>query len=475
MHNNCICNEYRSLVERHLAAVSPRPDTHYWNTITNLTQKFYIYKLERLRFTDIINRYSGEKRKRYYNAALYIKEFGLRRRHCKVKMFIKNDRSPVDKLISKAPRAIQFRAPEINLMMMQYVKPFEDCYYRELKYGVVSDSRVIAKGLNWRERAQLLVDKASFFRHPRFVMLDHSSFDNSITMQMIKTTHRKYRLVFGKQINSCFRHQIRNKGRTRMGIRYVVPGTRMSGDADTALGNTLINLDAIWGALWSSNIEKYDMLVDGDDAIVIIEDGANIDYEQFARMGLRTKVSETLNIHHAEFCQSRIVLTPEPVFVRNPYKVISHAPYARRSYQGRYDDWLSAVGMCERACNAGVPVLQVFADQLAQLGTGKPIFDRDLRRRMEGMVVNSRPVVDIARLTFYEAWNISPPMQLLLEDLLTSQGICDRRNKQTYFRFSYDRKDDESLQRQRTWYESSVECSSGSWWCGRTGGYRSIY
>nr|QTJ63634.1 RNA-dependent RNA polymerase [Hymenopteran tombus-related virus] len=474
MHGSCICNEYRSLTERHLKDHGQRIDEVWWKKLTLETEKFYNTKLQPFTFQEVISGYEGVKKRRYEKALNYIMEYGLQPKHARVKMFIKNDRFPLDKLASKAPRAIQYRTPEINLVMAKYIKPFEHHYYKELTYGVKSATRVIAKGLNWRQRAEILIEKASYFNKPKFYLLDHSSFDATISVPMLRSTHRKYVKVFGRHVRKLFQCQVNNKCWTKFGIKYTVQGTRMSGDADTACGNTIINLDAIYGVLQASDIKKYDMLVDGDDAVLIVENESHLDTDIFRKAGLNTKVQICHNILDVEFCQSRIIFTPDPIFVRNPYKVISHAPYCRRTYPRRYDDWLSAVGMCELACNPGVPILAAFGKALSSLGTGKRLFDNDLLRRMEGMKVEEKKITLQARESFYRAWNVSPPMQEIIEQCITSYSINDKVNEHTIFRFSFDNKDVESLQRQRAWYECSTEHSGSCWWNGGTGGYRSI-
>nr|WKV33862.1 MAG: RNA-dependent RNA polymerase [Riboviria sp.] len=421
--------------------------------ITRETEKFYPDKLTPIGLGKIVERYQGAKKRMYYKAMTRLKEEGYKERYGAVRMFVKNERFPDEDIVRKPPRAIQYRSPEFNLMFMKYTIPFEEHYYESLNYGSASGTRVIAKGLNPAQRGELFLEKLKYFKTPVFTMLDYTAYDSTILKEHIKSTHRKYEKAFGKgTLRWIQKQQCNNKGRTRHGIRYKVEGTRMSGDADTGLGNTIINCDSIYGALKLAGVEKYDWLCDGDDAVIITEKKVELSFKE---NGFIAKLSYTTDVHQVEFCQSRIVLTPEPIFVRHPRKIMSSTAMCRVPY-GKYNGWLAAVGMCEAACNPGVPINQAFGEKLMKLPYRKMIMDRDVKRRMEGSVVKHKDVTQIARLTYYLAFGVPPPVQEMLEQQITS----DDKN------YNYDNKDDESLRRTWTWSQLSSEFGSCGWWCG---------
>lgn len=455
VHNNCICNEARALCERHL--VERRKvlvNEREWMNVARETKQYYRDKLTPLRYRTVIEGYSGNKKRRYIRALDNLRNGGLEPKHARVKMFVKNERFDSWAIERKPPRAIQYRTPEYNLCLMRYIKAFEEWYYPKLKYGVVSGTRIIAKGLNWKQRAELLVQKASHFVKPKYIMTDYTAFDSTIDVPHLKSTHSKYRKVFGAPLR-LLNAQINNVGKTRHGIKYRVRGTRMSGDADTACGNTIVNLDAIHGVLRKSGISKYDMLVDGDDSVIIVEDESEYDVGYYEQLGLVVKHEVVHHLADVEFCQSRIVWTAAgPLFVRHPCKVLSNGALCRRDYPGRYDSWLAAVGACEKACNPGVPVLSVFGSVLDGLSASK-LYDDDLKRRMEYMKMEdcSVAITMEARASMTRAWGIPIDVQIGLEKVIAEECM------------SYDLKDDEQLQRTRTWYECRYEPSSRSWWC----------
>lgn len=431
-----------------------RVDEEVWRRFTRETESFYDQKLEPITFGEIIAGYTGNKKKRYERAREYLCEHGLQEKHARIQMFVKNERFPLKDIKVKPPRAIQYRTPEYNLVFMKYTKPFEDHYYPRLHYGAVSKTRVIAKGMNNQERAEVFMEKCSYFARPVFYCMDYSAFDSTIMKTHLLSTHRKYIRVFGKRVKRIARMQIKNKGVTRCGIKYEVQGTRMSGDADTGLGNCIVNLDAIYAVLKLSGIQKYDMLIDGDDAVIIVEQGEELDVSHYAKMGLVVKAKRTDDIHQVDFCQSRLVFRPEPLWVRNPKRAMSNTAMCKRHYPD-FSQWLASCGECELAVNYGVPILMAYGSSLSTF-SNKRVFDRDLQRRMELAVPEKDEVTDIARLTFYQAFGTPPPLQIMLEEEIAQVIAFYKENLNNV----------EQLQRTWTWSELGHEFGSCSWWCG---------
>lgn len=405
----------------------------------------------------MVNKYTGAKKRAYVRALENLRANGLEERHTRVKMFIKVDKMAQETVETKPPRAIQYRAPEYNLKLSRYIQAIEEEYYPTLTYG--TSSRVIAKGLNQIERAKLIIGKKLHYAQPLFLQLDHSAFDASISVQWLKETHAKYLKVCPfRKFHKLLKRQLLNIGETRSGIKYRIKGTRMSGDPDTALGNTIINLDAIYFVLTSSGITKFDMLVDGDDSIVIIEkeDYKLYQHQLFETLGFNTKISITDKLERAEFCQSRIVMTNPPKFVRNPCRAVSHAVCTPNTFhKDAYNWWLNAVGRCEISLNSGVPVLQALGQSL-QSGQ-KELWTDELKERMRyEQLIGASPITPAARESFHRAWGIEPWLQCWLEETLLANRVLDLENSENA----------QSISRSRSGMERRVELSSSSWWCG---------
>lgn len=422
VHANCICNEYLSLTNRHLVDRTYIGfDRTLWLKIARQTRKYYPTGLRPVSYQDVIDAYQGQKKRAYTHARENLTTMGYEPQMARVRMFVKPDRYPYEDCIEKDPRAIQYRSLEFNLELGRYIKPFEHYIYENLHYGVVSNTRVIAKGLNQYERAELLIAKADHFREPRYLLVDHSRFDSTINIDHLRTTHRKYQKAFNsKRLQKLLNAQKRNVGWTKGGIKYMAYATRMSGDPDTGCGNSVINADCIWGFLRESGILKYDFLIDGDDSVIIVEREhvQGLDWGIFAKLGFDTKHEVVDCIEQAEFCQSRVVYAQRPVFVRNPLRAMSHSLASRKQYGYKtWDRWLTAVGMSELAANQGIPVMQPYAQQLSKLA---PVgfFDDQLSylARTLKPTRTTIPIHETTRVSFERAWGISPAMQRVIEN-----------------------------------------------------------
>nr|QNM37815.1 hypothetical protein [Thrips tabaci associated tombus-like virus 1] len=344
---------------------------------------------------------------------------GLQPNHKIVNMFVKPDRLSEEGVAEKAPRAIQFRHPCFNLVFSKYTKPMEHEFYPKLTYGNLSGTRAVAKGLNNYERAELVLDKASYFDDPAYLLIDHSKFDSTINVDHLKSTHRKYNSCFhSAQLRKLLEAQLKCTGYTKSGIKYATRGTRMSGDADTGLGNTIVNLDCLWGFLYESGINKYDMLLDGDDSIVIVEraDLVKLRPDMFGKLGFDTKLDIVTDIADVEFCQCKIIFAERPVFSRDPMRVLSHVQSMRTRpcKWEQVQEWMAGVGACEVACNAGVPVLQVFGEFFK---TPKAVkVDEDFKHRWDlHRGIQPTVISNEARVSFARAWGIDIHTQLLME------------------------------------------------------------
>lgn len=453
-------------------------DRNLWREVDLAARRFYKgISVTPCRYEDIVARYRGGKRKAYYGAMLKLRETGWRDQYAIVSMFVKPDRYPSGQCAAKDPRAIQFRSMQFNLAFGAFIKPIEDVVYHTLTYGVISNTRVIAKGLNPYERADLLLHKAGHFRKPAFVLLDHSRFDSTINVDHLRTTHRLYKSMCpSKFLARLCRAQINNVGYSKSGIKYRAKGTRMSGDADTALGNSLVNAHCLYGFV--RHLDTYDFLLDGDDSVLIVEasDVARLDRGLFGRLGFDTKMQVVYDLDEVEFCQAKIVLAQRPVFMRNPTRAMSHAMVARKAYhRPMWHRWLSAVGHCERAANIGVPILQAFGDQLASL-SDRPFFDDEMAYKIDLLDFKrkSQPVLADARASVAVAWGIPWDIQVLMETYpYTASAFVFSKTekwlKQTYSRYKpvylkyYGELADKSADI-RACVESAPQSSGSGWW-----------
>lgn len=417
-HAGCVCNEMRALHNRHLIDRSNiKTVAGYFSKMARkVGREFETPMVSPVGYWTIINGYTGPKRATYMRAYENIKDVGFDKRWTYVKMFVKPDKFPLDKAMSKPPRAIQYRTPEYNLLVGRYLKPIEEEFY---KLKSPSGYRFVAKGLNNVQRAELLQTISADYDDPVYILLDHVAYDSSITKEHLRATHKFYRR-FNKSrfLQQLLKYQLKNKGFTRHGIKYRVDGTRMSGDYDTALGNTYINYIVLRSWLRMCHV-RGDIMLDGDDSVVVIErrNMHKLDYDHFQSCGFETTVTVASSIDEVEFCQSRFLPTNPPRFARDPIRALSRLNVSVKDYHGK--GWLryqAGIGMAEMAVNNGVPILYEVGYKLSLL-SNSPIYDTEMHYKLQ--LHQPLPIDDDVRQAFSRAFNIPPALQIKIESEFT--------------------------------------------------------
>jgi len=418
-HASCICNETRALFNRHLVDRSHIGfDKSYFQRMARkVMRELPVTDIPPCSYWNIINGYAGSKRNAYMRAYDNIKLHRFDKRWTYVKMFVKPDKYPEDACRDKAPRAIQYRSPEFNLLLARYLKPIEEEFYSMLSPG---GFRFVAKGLNNVERAELLKSQSDTFNDPCYVLLDHSAFDSTINECHLRTTHKFYsKMNQSKFLQFLLHFQIHNKGFSKHGIKYNIKGTRMSGDYDTALGNSFVNYVCLRSWLRINNV-RGEIILDGDDSILTIE-RANLDrmnFDHFAKCGFETKMEVVYSLSEVEFCQSKYLPTTPPRFSRNPVRALSRLNISLRDYHGSgWARYQAGVGRGEMAVNQGVPVLYAVGKKLASLHN-RPIYDSDTAYKVQ-VTITDLPITDEVRIAYYNAWGITPTEQVKIESSYT--------------------------------------------------------
>lgn len=415
VHSTCMCNELVALHNRHLIDRSYIAyDDAYFKTNFRRVSKGWKYPLVmRNTYLDVAMSYAGRKRKIYLSARKQLLMEGMTQRDYIIKMFVKQDRYEESLIRDKMPRAIQARTPKFNLKLATYLQPFEHLFYVEPGLGP-SGTRVVSKGMNPHEIALLFVKKAGYFDDPVYISCDHSKFDSTVRVEHLRAEHRIYLKSYpSKVLAGLLRAQINNKGFSRHGIKYSIRGTRMSGDYNTGLGNSLLNRAVLES--WVINI-KHEIILDGDDSIVIVEanDLNKLDRSHFTKMGFETTLEIHREITNVDYCQARLVLCDPPVMCRNPCRALSNAAVCLRKYPIHlYREWMSSVFDCLVKTHVGIPLYHVLKHHVRKFR----LVDEDYNRKMEGFDNSVVRVMD--REAFAKTWNLTPHNQLLIENELS--------------------------------------------------------
>lgn len=375
----------------------------------------------------IANGYTGGKRKVYLRACKWIDYEGYRPRDSRLSMFIKPDKYPEDVIRAKPPRAIQFRSPKYNLMLAAFLKGLEHSFYENAQHM----GRAIAKGRNPQQRAADLLEKVACFRKPVFFNSDYSKMDSCVRPEMQWMIFRKFYLKKhrSKLLSLLLKAQLRNVGVTKHGIRYGVRGTRASGDYNTGFENTLINWLILRDMERMAGV-KTASYIDGDDAILIVEEWDAETYRRcfeanIGAYGFEVKLKQFKTLGQTPFCQSKLIEAEVPFMARDPIRALSNHNISLKNYPKQVWPRLQEAKMlCEYWSNPGSPVLMPIANLM--LSGVKPLLDVEqtyILQLLSG--VRERPVTQLARLLYHEAWGISPHEQFQLEQApaLVSCGV----------------------------------------------------
>lgn len=459
VHKTCCCNELVALHNRHLIDRKIAFDISYWKSRSRMiTSQWKFPDVQRATLWSCVMAYSGGKRRVYASAYRELLLTGQRRTDHNITMFVKQDKYALNEIEDKMPRAIQYRSPRYNLLLASYLRPFEHEFYQLPGLGP-SETRVITKNLNKRQIAALFMEKAACFMSPVYISADHSKFDSTINTDHLKTEHAVYDKCFRNgQLRKLLHHQINNKGYTRSGIRYSIVGTRMSGDYNTGLGNSLINRIVLES--WLVGI-KHEIMLDGDDSVIIVEafDLPRLKMDHFTKMGFITKMDFTEEITEVEYCRSRLVLGTHITMCRNPWRALSHMAVTTKQYHPAvYRDWFSGVAECEASSNFGMPIYT----SLMKVVGPRVVKDEEYHRKMQFEEVGVSDTVN--RAGFENTFGISTSLQIAIENRISMYTGYNFKKLQKYKNINKDNyksalnNDYDTAQQQET--QRSIESTS---------------
>lgn len=393
VHANCMHNEASALLMRSLAPPPAREreglGDRFLEAFTKLQGICSRFRGSRWSHLETAYSYTGALRRRYIEAERSLRMDGpLVRKDWYLTAFLKAEKVKAEKVTK--PRMIFPRSPRYNLELATWLKPFEHWLWGNLtadKFFGGSKTRVCAKGLSPRERANLIVRKFRQFKDCVCFEVDGAAFEAHISREQLIQEHKCYLRAFrgSKGLRKVLGHQLTLEGVTAGGWKFRRDGGRASGDYNTGMGNTLIMLAAVYSALQGRGF-PWDVLADGDNAIIFVE---SCNYHA-AQEGFYQRVLDecghemvlerpAVSIEQIRFGQSAPVLLSHRVgwtMVREPVKVLSGVLSSHRwmtePVGGRR--WAAGVGRCELSLARGLPMLQSMAlDILEQTEGSKPL------------------------------------------------------------------------------------------------------
>lgn len=424
--SRCTSNEYKSIVNRHVVPQLDCTDEAVGKMFVVADRIIEIlrpYGLQPLSRTEVIETRPPRIKKRYRNVLYNDLSPGMG------KSFIKFEKKELDydKSIfadEEVPRLIQYRSSSYTLELARFTVVMEKALQQCMddvpdNFGLP----FIAKGLDPIGRAKLLRKMWSHFRDPVAHLIDHSKFDSMVNCYHHYVERKIMVDVFqSKLLGWLYKQQVNNRFISQNGIKYDFPFRRCSGDANTSLGNSLINY-----CILRSCYPDAAIVVDGDDSVVITGTvSSKIDFTEF---GMKTKHEEVTCFEQIEFCQSRPVHTPIGwVMCRNPLRAIARMN-VRLGKQPNLRDWFWTVGVGEGLCSAYMPIITSMAKRFRKQGWGGKyalwMLEAGERYRIRTSMYSSRFYYpdDSTRASFAIAWGISPDLQRHWEERLEASVL----------------------------------------------------
>lgn len=455
-HEGCVHNEVRSLAGRVLREV-PLPDPMMISELDYTTQSL-AKRLDGLCYVaeqdQVLSLLPQKKRKLYLRELQSLSDYPLTKRDRLVKAFVKNEKLQILEKDGD-PRMIQARTPRFNLVFATYTKPMEHALYT-LKHPITG-RKLIAKGLNLRQRAWQMRQMWESKRNPVSCQNDLSRFDAHVNLPMMECLHRFYlALIHDPLLRELLQVQLRNKGFTQHNNVYEVTASVMSGDMTTALGNcvlvaavvltyqrlllqgsSLVFTKSQVAMLNSLSLREkvIEVVLDGDDHVMIMEKELLPLVQEslpkfWASLGHSLKIEGvTDQFERITFCQHRPFKNDHLwEMVPDPRKVLATSfvvTGAHASTNESASEYLGTLWDARAILHQGVPVLGPLFARLAKentrrmrnVGTSLDGIERllssDGRTRVHGQNITAEK-----RLAFDLSWQIDPDLQRSLEEMI---------------------------------------------------------
>lgn len=413
----------------------PQPLPNHFKTLDGFAGKFLknVGRHTPVTRNEFLLNYSGRKLTIYTKAVESLEMAPITRRDARLKTFVKAEKLNLTRKPDPAPRVIQPRAPRYNVELGVYLRKFEHTAFKAIEK--VFGEPTVFKGYDLGQQGKLMRNKWDKYQHPVAIGLDASRFDQHVSVDALKWEHSLYNVVFNHcpKLKRLLKWQLKNEGIAFASdgmIRYKKDGCRMSGDMNTSLGNCILMCAMIYTMAQEIGV-KLSLANNGDDCVVICEESDEslvlAAVPQFFRnFGFTMTIEKPVYIfEHVEFCQTQPVFDgTEYLMVRKPSIAMSKdltSVLPLRTVQ-HFKEWASAVSMCGLAITGGIPVWQAFYSCLnsgvvrTKLTSTGLFAENGLAYHARHMHRAACKPTPEARLSFWEAFGITPDTQVALEE-----------------------------------------------------------
>lgn len=374
--------------------------------------------------------YKGRRRTLYQQAADGLALKPVRPQDSHLSTFVKAEKLNFSIKSDPAPRVIQPRNPRYNVELGRYLLPLEHKVYDAI--DTLFFAPTIMSKYNSFQQATVLREKWDSFQDPICIGLDASRFDQHVSVEALKFEHSLYSLIFGKdkKLIELLNWQLDNRGFARASdgsFRYRRPGSRMSGDMNTSLGNKFLMCLMAKAYIDTKNF-KIAFVNNGDDCLMFLErkheGGLNDLKSYFSDFGFKIVCEPAVTeFEHIEFCQCKpIRCNGLWRMIRNVktclLKDVTAISFGHDVTQFR--SWLADVSACGLSFCADVPVMGAFYRMLQRFGvagnySGKDAIFSAYRTLSKNACIQADTPDDQGRFSFWKQTGIHPDAQCQLE------------------------------------------------------------
>ncbi len=383
-----------------------------------------------------VDHYKGRKRE-FYQRALDDLRNGRStlEEDAAVSVFIKYEKTDRTTKADPVPRVISPRDPKFNIRVGRYLQPLEKKLFKKLGKLFHDEHPTVIKGFNASKSAEILLAKWNMFNEPVAIGLDASRFDQHVSLEALQWEHQVYGACFKtakhkRRLAILLRQQLVNRcsGWTQNGrVSYTINGTRMSGDMNTSMGNCILMCSMIKAYFLHKGVNAQ-LANNGDDCVVFLEKRDLPHFMEgltawFLRLGFNMTVEAPVtSFCQLEFCQTKPIFDGvEWIMCRNPHTAIAKDSVMLKSWDtpSIFRGWLDAVGTGGLSLTSRLPVFQAFYSSYVRAGKRraipKELLPWSFTNMCDGMNRTPGIVLPEARLSFWEAFDITPDEQIELE------------------------------------------------------------
>lgn len=452
--NQCECNEYYALTQRHyLPPIIPKNPEIFKQFSEKMNKwaddnSIHFGNTGQLRAKTVINNTRQDKRMRYLKAYenIITRRERLDNRFSAITAFVKSEQTSIEKILAKPSRLIQFRSYEYCFSLKSYLLKFDlGIKDPDIKVKLPNGQllrEAWTKYCTDDEQISNIIKAWNRYVSPVALLLDHEKFDGHYEEQHVKNESKFWSRLLGDRrfLSWLLSKQRRNFGRTMNGINFVGKGKRASGDWNTSGGNTASNTFIYDTWCDVANVINYSIFVNGDDSILIVEYQdmlklMELGMEFFSNLYMKTTIDDiAYSLEEISYCQRRLVkLNGYYRWVKDPRRTLGRFVVSEFKYLKCSDRYLLGKALCELHVSYGIPIIQAFClrvihDVLTSRPDLRPLGSIDKVAAKNSSIdqkqLTIQEIGDADRHSFYMAYGITPSQQIKIEnDLAASPQI----------------------------------------------------